>query len=101
MAQFVRAEVCDYSLRSDQKAIRVGEPLGQHRLSQHLRGKIVCSCVLQASLFLPGDAPLGGLQGTPLPNPNISFHLWTEDDQLCECPGGLRQVWTVPEAGKP
>ena len=43
-----------------------------------------CSCV-QASLFPPGDAPLGGLQGTPLPNPNISFHLWTEDDQLCEC----------------
>ncbi|NXS58917.1 PI3R6 kinase, partial [Brachypteracias leptosomus] len=29
-----------------------------------------------------GNAPLGGLQGTPLPNPNISFHLWTEDDQL-------------------
>ncbi|XP_074967137.1 phosphoinositide 3-kinase regulatory subunit 6 [Phalacrocorax aristotelis] len=29
-----------------------------------------------------GDAPLGGLQGTPLPNPNISFHLWTEEDQL-------------------
>ncbi|NWT45588.1 PI3R6 kinase, partial [Chroicocephalus maculipennis] len=23
-----------------------------------------------------------GLQGTPLPNPNISFHLWTEEDQL-------------------
>ncbi|NWI66579.1 PI3R6 kinase, partial [Todus mexicanus] len=29
-----------------------------------------------------GDSPQGGLQGTPLPNPNISFHLWTEDDQL-------------------
>ncbi|XP_026716997.1 phosphoinositide 3-kinase regulatory subunit 6 [Athene cunicularia] len=29
-----------------------------------------------------GDAPVEGLQGTPLPNPNISFHLWTEDDQL-------------------
>ncbi|NXG79133.1 PI3R6 kinase, partial [Baryphthengus martii] len=29
-----------------------------------------------------GNAPLEGLQGTPLPNPNISFHLWTEDDQL-------------------
>ncbi|NXG60873.1 PI3R6 kinase, partial [Hemiprocne comata] len=29
-----------------------------------------------------GNAPLGGLQGTPLPNPSISFHLWTEDDQL-------------------
>nr|XP_009672021.1 PREDICTED: phosphoinositide 3-kinase regulatory subunit 6 isoform X2 [Struthio camelus australis] len=28
------------------------------------------------------DAPLGKLQGIPLPNPNISFHLWTEDDQL-------------------
>ncbi|NXC38338.1 PI3R6 kinase, partial [Penelope pileata] len=30
----------------------------------------------------PGNAPPGGLQGTPLPNPDISFHLWTEDDQL-------------------
>ncbi|XP_009070141.1 PREDICTED: phosphoinositide 3-kinase regulatory subunit 6 [Acanthisitta chloris] len=29
-----------------------------------------------------GNVPLGGIQGTPLPNPNISFHLWTEDDQL-------------------
>uniref|UniRef100_A0A8C4Y5T4 Phosphoinositide-3-kinase regulatory subunit 6 n=1 Tax=Gopherus evgoodei TaxID=1825980 RepID=A0A8C4Y5T4_9SAUR len=24
----------------------------------------------------------GGLHGTPLPNPNISFHLWTDEDQL-------------------
>ncbi|XP_023794214.1 phosphoinositide 3-kinase regulatory subunit 6 isoform X2 [Cyanistes caeruleus] len=29
-----------------------------------------------------GNAPQEGLQGTPLPNPNISFHLWTEDEQL-------------------
>ncbi|XP_053939440.1 phosphoinositide 3-kinase regulatory subunit 6 isoform X2 [Cuculus canorus] len=29
-----------------------------------------------------GDVPLGETHGTPLPNPNISFHLWTEDDQL-------------------
>ncbi|KAM8991894.1 phosphoinositide 3-kinase regulatory subunit 6 isoform 1-T1 [Ara ararauna] len=29
-----------------------------------------------------GNAPLGRMQGTPLPNPNISFHLWTQDDQL-------------------
>nr|XP_013808634.1 PREDICTED: phosphoinositide 3-kinase regulatory subunit 6 [Apteryx mantelli mantelli] len=29
-----------------------------------------------------GDTPFGELQGIPLPNPNISFHLWTEDDQL-------------------
>ncbi|NWI87630.1 PI3R6 kinase, partial [Pitta sordida] len=29
-----------------------------------------------------GNAPLAGLHDTPLPNPNISFHLWTEDDQL-------------------
>ncbi|XP_041326880.1 phosphoinositide 3-kinase regulatory subunit 6 isoform X2 [Pyrgilauda ruficollis] len=28
------------------------------------------------------NAPQEGLQGTPLPNPNISFHLWTEDEQL-------------------
>ncbi|NXW76344.1 PI3R6 kinase, partial [Hirundo rustica] len=29
-----------------------------------------------------GNAPREGLQGTPLPNPDISFHLWTEDEQL-------------------
>ncbi|NXR53584.1 PI3R6 kinase, partial [Hippolais icterina] len=29
-----------------------------------------------------GSAPREGLQGTPLPNPDISFHLWTEDEQL-------------------
>ncbi|NXA12408.1 PI3R6 kinase, partial [Sapayoa aenigma] len=29
-----------------------------------------------------GNAPQAGVQDTPLPNPNISFHLWTEDDQL-------------------
>ncbi|NXL77047.1 PI3R6 kinase, partial [Leptocoma aspasia] len=29
-----------------------------------------------------GNAPREGLQGTPLPSPNISFHLWTEDEQL-------------------
>ncbi|NXN02013.1 PI3R6 kinase, partial [Sylvia borin] len=29
-----------------------------------------------------GNAPREGLQGTPLPNPNISFHLWTEEEQL-------------------
>ncbi|XP_032933004.1 phosphoinositide 3-kinase regulatory subunit 6 isoform X1 [Catharus ustulatus] len=29
-----------------------------------------------------GNAPQEGLQGTPLPNPSISFHLWTEDEQL-------------------
>uniref|UniRef100_A0A8C3MR33 Phosphoinositide 3-kinase regulatory subunit 6 n=1 Tax=Geospiza parvula TaxID=87175 RepID=A0A8C3MR33_GEOPR len=33
----------------------------------------------------PGNAPQEGPQGTPctpLPSPNISFHLWTEDEQL-------------------
>ncbi|NXQ25159.1 PI3R6 kinase, partial [Alaudala cheleensis] len=29
-----------------------------------------------------GNVPREGLQGTPLPNPSISFHLWTEDEQL-------------------
>ncbi|NWW33480.1 PI3R6 kinase, partial [Panurus biarmicus] len=29
-----------------------------------------------------GNAPQEEVQGTPLPNPNISFHLWTEDEQL-------------------
>ncbi|NWW88480.1 PI3R6 kinase, partial [Rhynochetos jubatus] len=41
--------------------------------------KIYCAVL---SSMQAGDAPLGGLQGTPLPNPNISFHLWTEDNQL-------------------
>ncbi|NXF34572.1 PI3R6 kinase, partial [Nyctibius bracteatus] len=41
--------------------------------------KIYCT-VLSSSQA--GDAPLAGQQGTPLPNPSISFHLWTEDDQL-------------------
>ncbi|NXO24763.1 PI3R6 kinase, partial [Cisticola juncidis] len=32
---------------------------------------------------LPAEnAPQEGLQGTPLPHPSISFHLWTEDEQL-------------------
>ncbi|NWV77816.1 PI3R6 kinase, partial [Dasyornis broadbenti] len=29
-----------------------------------------------------GNAAQEGLQGTPLPKPNISFHLWTEVEQL-------------------
>uniref|UniRef100_A0A8C5IB23 Phosphoinositide-3-kinase regulatory subunit 6 n=1 Tax=Junco hyemalis TaxID=40217 RepID=A0A8C5IB23_JUNHY len=29
-----------------------------------------------------GNDPQEGLQSTPLPSPNISFHLWTEDEQL-------------------
>ncbi|XP_050175395.1 phosphoinositide 3-kinase regulatory subunit 6 [Myiozetetes cayanensis] len=29
-----------------------------------------------------GNVPVGGLQDTPLPNPTISFHLWTEENQL-------------------
>ncbi|OXB81196.1 UNVERIFIED_CONTAM: hypothetical protein H355_005126 [Colinus virginianus] len=53
-----------------------GADRGQHE--ERLRS-IYCT-ILSSSL--PGDAPLEGLQGTPLPNPNISFHLWTEDDQL-------------------
>lgn len=44
-------------------------------------------------LVFPGNAPREGLQGTPLPNPNISFHLWTEDEQLCECPGAGGAGW--------
>ncbi|XP_004950022.2 phosphoinositide 3-kinase regulatory subunit 6 isoform X1 [Gallus gallus] len=48
---------------------------------QHVeRLQSIYSAILSSSP--PGDAPLEGLQGTPLPNPNISFHLWTEDDQL-------------------
>ncbi|NXI62350.1 PI3R6 kinase, partial [Anseranas semipalmata] len=48
---------------------------------QHVEKLEKIYCALLGSLP-PGDAPRGGLQGTPLPNPNISFHLWTEDDQL-------------------
>ncbi|XP_065504077.1 phosphoinositide 3-kinase regulatory subunit 6 isoform X2 [Caloenas nicobarica] len=48
---------------------------------QHAARLEKISCAILSSCQA-GDAPLGGLQGTPLPNPNISFHLWTEDDQL-------------------
>ncbi|NXX94849.1 PI3R6 kinase, partial [Centropus bengalensis] len=41
--------------------------------------KIYCTIL---SSMQEGDAPVGEMEGTPLPNPNISFHLWTEDDQL-------------------
>ncbi|XP_015282681.1 PREDICTED: phosphoinositide 3-kinase regulatory subunit 6 [Gekko japonicus] len=30
------------------------------------------------------EAAAEGNPGIPLPNPNISFHLWTDEDQLCE-----------------
>ncbi|NXP50207.1 PI3R6 kinase, partial [Heliornis fulica] len=49
---------------------------GQHAASLE---KIYCSIL---SSMQGGDVPLGELQGIPLPNPNISFHLWTEGDQL-------------------
>uniref|UniRef100_A0A8B9BJ35 Phosphoinositide-3-kinase regulatory subunit 6 n=1 Tax=Anser brachyrhynchus TaxID=132585 RepID=A0A8B9BJ35_9AVES len=48
---------------------------------QHVERLEKIYCALLGSLP-PGDAPLGRLQGIPLPNPNISFHLWKEDDQL-------------------
>ncbi|NWT99757.1 PI3R6 kinase, partial [Urocynchramus pylzowi] len=53
-----------------------GSDRGQHtaRLERIYRG-------LLGSLPA-GNAPQEGLQGTPLPNPNISFHLWTEEEQL-------------------
>ncbi|NXR69892.1 PI3R6 kinase, partial [Rhadina sibilatrix] len=53
-----------------------GSERGQHtaRLESIYRG-------LLGSLPA-GNAPREGLQGTPLPNPDISFHLWTEDEQL-------------------
>ncbi|NXV22659.1 PI3R6 kinase, partial [Cepphus grylle] len=55
---------------------------GQHTARLEEIYRAILSTLQAASLFPPGDASLGGLQGTPLPNPNISFHLWTEDDQL-------------------
>uniref|UniRef100_A0A8D0EYK6 Phosphoinositide-3-kinase regulatory subunit 6 n=1 Tax=Strix occidentalis caurina TaxID=311401 RepID=A0A8D0EYK6_STROC len=88
--QAALGEGCDInSLKASSQGGRA--PGAQHGRSQPVSEAPVgvealvwenCSCVLQASLFPPGDAPVGGLQGTPLPNPNISFHLWTEDDQL-------------------
>ncbi|XP_069728422.1 phosphoinositide 3-kinase regulatory subunit 6 isoform X1 [Phaenicophaeus curvirostris] len=41
--------------------------------------KIYCT-ILSSSQA--GDVPVGETQGIPLPNPKISFHLWTEDNQL-------------------
>ncbi|NXV36668.1 PI3R6 kinase, partial [Rissa tridactyla] len=55
---------------------------GQHAARLEEIYHAILSTLQAASLFPPGDASSGGLQGTPLPNPNISFHLWTEEDQL-------------------
>ncbi|NXP01447.1 PI3R6 kinase, partial [Certhia brachydactyla] len=53
-----------------------GSDRGQHteRLESIYHSLLGCSPT--------GNAPREGLQATPLPNPNISFHLWTEDEQL-------------------
>ncbi|XP_075759588.1 phosphoinositide 3-kinase regulatory subunit 6 [Pelodiscus sinensis] len=40
----------------------------------------IYSLVLSSSVA--GSSSPEGPQGTPLPNPNISFHLWTEEEQL-------------------
>ncbi|NXL64802.1 PI3R6 kinase, partial [Chordeiles acutipennis] len=61
---------------------RASADRGQHAVRLEKIYHAVLSSLQAASLFPPGAAPLGGLQGTPLPNPSMSFHLWTEDDQL-------------------
>ncbi|KAM6245511.1 phosphoinositide 3-kinase regulatory subunit 6 [Porphyrio hochstetteri] len=48
---------------------------------QHAASLERIHCAILSSLQ-GGSAPLAEPQGTPLPNPSISFHLWTEGDQL-------------------
>uniref|UniRef100_A0A8C3CUN3 Phosphoinositide-3-kinase regulatory subunit 6 n=1 Tax=Cairina moschata TaxID=8855 RepID=A0A8C3CUN3_CAIMO len=72
---------------------------------QHVERLEKIYCALLGSLppapfFPPGDAPLGRLQDIPLPNPNISFHLWKEDDQLCEWELDTKG-WLVPAQSPP
>ncbi|NXY26496.1 PI3R6 kinase, partial [Atrichornis clamosus] len=62
-------------------AVECGGSSGSSDRSQHTARLERIHHALLSSLPA-GTAPLGGLQDTPLPNPNISFHLWTEDDQL-------------------
>ncbi|XP_075297185.1 phosphoinositide 3-kinase regulatory subunit 6 isoform X2 [Opisthocomus hoazin] len=59
---------------------RAGNEASADRSQHAARLEKIYRAVL--SSLQAGDAPMEGLQGTPLPNPNISFHLWTEDDQL-------------------
>lgn len=78
----------------------VGEPQGclsQRSAPAPEWGKApMCSMCI---LLSPGNAPREGLQGTPLPNPNISFHLWTEEEQLCECPRAGGAGWLQSPRG--
>ncbi|NXG53742.1 PI3R6 kinase, partial [Psilopogon haemacephalus] len=64
-----------------QQVVAAVESAGQEGRGQHAaRLQEIHQAVL--SSLQAGNAAMGGLQGTPLPNPNISFHLWTEDEQL-------------------
>ncbi|KAG6932056.1 phosphoinositide-3-kinase regulatory subunit 6 [Chelydra serpentina] len=57
-----------------------GSEMNADRARHAERLEKIYSMVLNSSAG--GGSSPGGLHGTPLPNPNISFHLWTDEDQL-------------------
>uniref|UniRef100_A0A8C3URA4 Phosphoinositide-3-kinase regulatory subunit 6 n=1 Tax=Catharus ustulatus TaxID=91951 RepID=A0A8C3URA4_CATUS len=66
-------------------ALEWESPRAASASAQHWGLVLLCGEMLPCApsiLVFPGNAPQEGLQGTPLPNPSISFHLWTEDEQL-------------------
>uniref|UniRef100_A0A8V5HHM6 Uncharacterized protein n=1 Tax=Melopsittacus undulatus TaxID=13146 RepID=A0A8V5HHM6_MELUD len=91
VSQSPRACMCYVIIHAMQAALGEGCDISGLKASLQVRGstsvtsRVVsqwsCSCWTPLSMERC-SAPLGGMQGTPLPNPNISFHLWTEDDQL-------------------
>ncbi|NXF86510.1 PI3R6 kinase, partial [Eubucco bourcierii] len=67
-----------------QQVVAAVESAGQEGSTEHSQHAARLEEIHQAVLssLQAGNAAMGGLQGTPLPNPTISFHLWTEDEQL-------------------
>ncbi|XP_074870934.1 phosphoinositide 3-kinase regulatory subunit 6 isoform X2 [Carettochelys insculpta] len=57
-----------------------GSEVKADRVQHSERLKNIYSLVMSSSAV--GSSSPDGLHGCPLPNPQISFHLWTEEDQL-------------------
>jgi len=108
----VRAEVCDYSLVSGQKAARVGEPWGlskgypSQRLKHSTTGEFVHPSGKTAPVcdkhpcFPQAMLPWKGCRVPLCPTPTSAFTSGQKMTSSVSAPGGLWQVWTLPEAGK-
>lgn len=59
----------------------------EHLSGQHRTLEVVCGDIGTVWGFFPSlSDPVspGSLCDVPLPNPEMSFHVWTEEEDLCE-----------------